>query len=116
MSGRARQAGATEAGHLGGNFQQACPIDNRFRGRQPTPVRRRCISHGSIYIPWVYIEEISGGQHNIATSIAAFIGWSNQGPVGEAVMVESWAQYETQFGGMIPGIYLGYAVYQNARS
>ena len=65
--------------------------------------------------PGVYIEEISSGQHNItgvATSIAAFIGWSNQGPVGEAVMVESWAQYETQFGGMIPGIYLGYAVYQ----
>src|SRR5580692_2307482 len=65
--------------------------------------------------PGVYIEEISSGQHNItgvATSIAAFIGWSNQGPVGEAVMVESWAQYETQFGGMIPGNYLGYAVYQ----
>ncbi len=65
--------------------------------------------------PGVYIEEISSGQHTItgvATSIAAFIGWSNQGPVGEAVMVENWAQYQTIFGGMIPGIYLGYAVYQ----
>jgi phage tail sheath protein FI len=65
--------------------------------------------------PGVYIEEISSGQHTItgvATSIAAFIGWSNQGPVGEAVMVESWAQYQTLFGGMIPGVYLGYAVYQ----
>jgi len=30
-------------------------------------------------------------------------------------MAESWAQYETQFGGMIRGIYLGYAIYQNAR-
>lgn len=65
--------------------------------------------------PGVYIEEIPSGQHTItgvATSIAAFIGWSNQGPVGEAVMVESWAEYQTIFGGMIPTIYLGYAVYQ----
>jgi len=65
--------------------------------------------------PGVYIEEISSGQHTItgvATSIAAFIGWSNQGPANEPVMVESWADYQAAFGGMIPGIYLGYAVYQ----
>lgn len=65
--------------------------------------------------PGVYIEELPSGQHTItgvATSIAAFIGWSNQGPAGQAVMVESWAQYEALFGGLIPGIYLGYAVYQ----
>jgi uncharacterized protein len=65
--------------------------------------------------PGVYIDEIPSGQNSItgvATSIAAFIGWSNRGPVGEAVMVESWSEYESLFGGMIPGIYLGYAVYQ----
>jgi uncharacterized protein len=65
--------------------------------------------------PGVYIEEIGSGQHSItgvATSIAAFIGYTNVGPVDEAVMVESWAQYESLFGGMIPGVYLGYAVYQ----
>ena len=65
--------------------------------------------------PGVYIEELPSGQHTItgvATSIAAFIGWSNQGPVGEAVMVESWPEYETLFGGMIPGVPLAYAVYQ----
>jgi len=65
--------------------------------------------------PGVYIEELSSGQHTItgvATSIAAFIGWANQGPVGEAVMVESWSQYQATFGGMIPGVYLGYSVYQ----
>jgi phage tail sheath protein FI len=65
--------------------------------------------------PGVYIEEVPSGQHTItgvATSIAAFIGWSNQGPVGEAVMVESWPEYETLFGGMIPGVPLAYAVYQ----
>lgn len=65
--------------------------------------------------PGVYIEELTSGQHNItgvATSIAAFIGWANQGPVNEAVMVGSWAEYQATFGGMIPGVYLGYAVYQ----
>jgi uncharacterized protein len=65
--------------------------------------------------PGVYIEEIPSGQNTItgvATSIAAFIGWSNQGPVGEAVMVESWPEYESLFGGMMPGVSLGYAVYQ----
>jgi len=65
--------------------------------------------------PGVYIEEISSGQHTIsgvATSIAAFVGWTNQGPVGKPTMVESWTEYQTQFGGFIPGNYLGYAVYQ----
>lgn len=65
--------------------------------------------------PGVYIEEVSSGQPSItgvATSIAAFIGYTNVGPADEAVMVESWAQYESLFGGMIPGVYLGYAVYQ----
>jgi uncharacterized protein len=65
--------------------------------------------------PGVYIEEISSGQHTIsgvATSIAAFVGWTNQGPVGSPTMVESWTQYQTQFGGFIPNNYLGYAVYQ----
>jgi len=65
--------------------------------------------------PGVYIEEVSSGQHTIsgvATSIAAFVGWSNQGSVTEAVMVESWSQYQALYGGMIPGQPLGYAVYQ----
>jgi uncharacterized protein len=65
--------------------------------------------------PGVYIQEIPSGQHSItgvATSIAAFIGWSNQGPVNRAVLVESWPQYQAIFGGMLPGVYLGYAVYQ----
>jgi uncharacterized protein len=65
--------------------------------------------------PGVYIEELPSGQNTItgvATSIAAFIGWTSQGPVGEAVMVESWLEYESLFGGLISGNYLGYAVYQ----
>jgi phage tail sheath protein FI len=65
--------------------------------------------------PGVYIEEVSSGQHTIsgvATSIAAFIGWSSQGPVGEATLVESWLEYQALYGGMVQGNYLGYAVYQ----
>ena len=65
--------------------------------------------------PGVYIRELPSGQNTItpvATSIAAFIGWANQGPVGEAVMIESWQEYIATFGGFYPGAYLGYAVYQ----
>jgi phage tail sheath protein FI len=65
--------------------------------------------------PGVYIQEVPSGQHTItgvATSIAAFIGWANMGPVREPVMIESWAQYQSTFGGMIPGAHLGYAVSQ----
>ena len=65
--------------------------------------------------PGVYIEELSSGQHTItgvATSIAAFVGWAPQGPMDEAVMVESWSEYQALYGGLIPGVYLGYAVYQ----
>jgi len=65
--------------------------------------------------PGVYILEAPSSQYAItgaSTSIAAFIGWSNQGPVGEATMVQGRQQYNTQFGGMIPGNWLGYAVNQ----
>jgi hypothetical protein len=65
--------------------------------------------------PGVYIEEISSGQDSItgvASSIAAFIGHTNVGRVEEAVMVESWTEFDSLFGSMIPGVYLGDAVYQ----
>ena len=70
---------------------------------------------GAFTYPGVYIEEISSGQHTItgvATSIAAFVGWTSRGLVGTPTMVESWSEYEARFGGFIPGNYLGYAVYQ----
>lgn len=65
--------------------------------------------------PGVYIEEISSGQHTItgvATSIAAFVGWAPQGPINEAVMVESFAEYQARYGTFVPGISLAYAVNQ----
>jgi phage tail sheath protein FI len=69
--------------------------------------------------PGVYIEEVPSGVHTItgvATSVAAFVGWAPQGPTGAATLVESWSDFQTQFGGFSQSngspIYLGYAVSQ----
>jgi phage tail sheath protein FI len=65
--------------------------------------------------PGVYIEELSSGVHTItgvATSIAAFIGWAPQGPIDQAVLVQSWPEFARRFGGLSAGNYLGYAVNQ----
>lgn len=65
--------------------------------------------------PGVYIEELPSGVQTItgvATSIAAFIGWAPQGPVSGPVMVESWTEYQSVFGGLDARSYLGYAVNQ----
>src|SRR5580700_8111994 len=73
----------------------------------------------SLTYPGVYIEELSSGVHTItgvATSIAAFVGWAPQGPTGAATLVESWSDFQTQFGGFSQSNgspnYLGYAVNQ----
>jgi uncharacterized protein len=44
------------------------------------------------------------------TGIAAFVGWAAQGPTDGAILVRSWSDFETQFGGFDPRFYLGYAV------
>jgi uncharacterized protein len=69
--------------------------------------------------PGVYIEEISSGVHTItgvATSIAAFVGWATQGPTDQATLIESWSDFQNQFGGFSRSNgspnYLGYAVNQ----
>ena len=65
--------------------------------------------------PGVYIRELDSGVHTItgvATSIAVFIGWAPQGPVGTPTLVLSWQDFQTQFGGLYSGVYLGYAVNQ----
>lgn len=49
-------------------------------------------------------------------SISAFIGWTDIGPIGEEVLIESWRQYELVFGGVIQGTYLGHAVSQFFRN
>jgi len=65
--------------------------------------------------PGVYIEEIESGVHTItgvATSIAAFVGWAPMGQTSEATLVQSFSDYQSQFGGLDPRSYLGYAVSQ----
>jgi phage tail sheath protein FI len=65
--------------------------------------------------PGVYIEEIPSGVHTItgvATSIAAFVGWAAEGPTTKATLVQSWADFENQFGGLDARSLLGYSVNQ----
>ncbi len=63
--------------------------------------------------PGVYIEEIPSGVRTItgvATSITAFIGRARFGPENEAITINSFADFERQFGGLWSLSRLGYAV------
>ena len=53
--------------------------------------------------PGVYIEEIPSGVRSIAgvaTSIAAFVDRFRRGPLNEAVRIQSFADFEREFGGL----------------
>ncbi|MDQ2922302.1 MAG: phage tail sheath subtilisin-like domain-containing protein [Acidobacteriota bacterium] len=53
--------------------------------------------------PGVYVEEIPSGVHTItgvATSITAFIGRAVRGQIDEATTINSFAEYERNFGGL----------------
>ena len=63
--------------------------------------------------PGITISETPSGARPIAgvpTGIAAFIGLASQGPTDRALLVQSWSDFERQFGGLDPDSYLGYAV------
>lgn len=63
--------------------------------------------------PGVYIEEIPSGVRTItgvATSITAFVGRAQRGPVNDPVVINSFGDFERTFGGLAPGDPLGYAV------
>ncbi len=65
--------------------------------------------------PGVYVEEVPSGVRPIAaasTSIAAFIGVAERGPVGEAVKMFNFTEYQSRYGGFIPNSFLSHAVYQ----
>jgi phage tail sheath protein FI len=66
--------------------------------------------------PGVYVEEIPSSVHTItgvATSIAAFVGWADQGPINYAGLVLSWADFQRIYGGFdARSPYLSYAVSQ----
>lgn len=53
--------------------------------------------------PGVYIEEVPSGVRTItgvATSIAAFIGRAERGPVNDPITINSFGDYERRFGGL----------------
>ncbi len=53
--------------------------------------------------PGVYVEEIPSGVHTItgvATSVTGFIGAADRGPVDEAFVINSFGDYERNFGGL----------------
>jgi hypothetical protein len=63
--------------------------------------------------PGVYVEEIPSSVHTIvgvATSITAFIGRAERGPVNVATTINSFGDFQKQFGGLWEESSLGYAV------
>ncbi|MGY1690612.1 phage tail sheath family protein [Geodermatophilus sp. SYSU D01105] len=63
--------------------------------------------------PGVYVEEIPSGVRaitGVATSIAAFVGWTPRGPVDQAGHVLSWGDYDRVFGGLHRDSSVSYAV------
>lgn len=65
--------------------------------------------------PGVYIEELPSGARaiaGVATSIAAFVGRTWRGPVGEPTAVFSFGDFERQFGGLWRDSSVSFAVHQ----
>src|SRR3954470_23206652 len=63
--------------------------------------------------PGVYMEEVDKGARpieGVATSIAAFVGFAETGPLNQPTFITNWTQFQQTFGGFIPGSYLAHAV------
>ena len=59
--------------------------------------------------PGVYLQEVSSGVRpieGVSTSTAAFIGPAEKGPLGRALMVTSFAEFETTYGGFFENSWL----------
>ncbi|MBV9992198.1 MAG: phage tail sheath subtilisin-like domain-containing protein [Alphaproteobacteria bacterium] len=69
----------------------------------------------AVSYPGVYVEEIPSGVHTItgvATSIAAFVDFFQQGPTDKAVELLSFADFQRQFGGLNAKSQASYAIQQ----
>ncbi len=67
----------------------------------------------TVSYPGVYIEEIPSGVRTItgvATSITAFLGRARQGPTNEPTTINSYGDFERQFGGLWVDYPISYAV------
>lgn len=68
----------------------------------------------SLTYPGVYIEEIPSGIRTltgVATSVTAFVGRTQRGPVNEPVVIASYRDYERIFGGLWLDSTVSFAVY-----
>src|SRR5687768_5211020 len=67
----------------------------------------------SLNYPGVYVQELPSGVRTItgvATSITAFVGRAQRGFTNKPVRVQSFAEFERQFGGLWPSSTMSYAV------
>ena len=65
--------------------------------------------------PGVYIEEIPSGVRpieGVSTSNGAFIGKTEMGPLNEAHLVTSLAEFQTTYGGFLKDSFLAHSVFQ----
>jgi phage tail sheath protein FI len=64
--------------------------------------------------PGVYVEEVERGAkpiEGVGTAVAAFVGYTESGPVNQPILIANWTQFVSTFGGFLPGGYLAHAVY-----
>lgn len=64
--------------------------------------------------PGVYVEEVEAGSRpieGVGTSVAAFVGLADKGPINTPTLVSNWTQFVDTFGEFVPGSYLAHAVY-----
>ncbi|HUQ30901.1 MAG TPA: phage tail sheath subtilisin-like domain-containing protein [Pyrinomonadaceae bacterium] len=64
--------------------------------------------------PGVYIEELPSGVRTITgvpTSVTAFVGTAARGPVDEPIIINSFSDYERQFGSLSANSLMGYSVF-----
>jgi uncharacterized protein len=69
----------------------------------------------AISYPGVYVQEMESDVHTIEpvdTGTTAFVGSALRGPVNEPITINSFADFESNFGGLWNGNRLGYAVSQ----
>jgi phage tail sheath protein FI len=64
--------------------------------------------------PGVYVEEVPSGSRpieGVGTAVAGFVGFAEQGPQSQPVLVTNWTQYVKTFGAQANGHYLSQSVY-----
>ena len=64
--------------------------------------------------PGVYVEEVPAGSapiEGVGTAVAAFVGFTQRGPVNTPTLVSNWTQVTQTFGDFIEGGYTAQSVY-----